>query len=393
MQITVFEIVNKLRFILRRTSETSALDAQVLVAHHMQKSRSWVLAHPETVLTDTEYENIMGSAQRLEHSEPLPYVIGQWEFYGLEFIVTPDVLIPRPETELLVERAVRWLQLHPSKRRVVDVGAGSGCIGISILTQIPDAHLVMADISAKALATARLNVAKHGLLGSVDVRQSNLLAKVSQYSDLVCANLPYIPTSALNGIPVARSEPPVALDGGGNGLKLISRLLKQAKSRLDPGGLILLEIDPDQATQVIQLANKYYPSDTIHIYQDLSGRDRCVEIELHYMLLHLCQGKDWLASQAHGDYRPASLANEGFIHCSLENQIMEVANRYYADVPDMVVLWIDPQKLESQVRWEKSGATYYPHVYGPINLEAVSAVTDLRLEPDGSYQMLFDNPD
>ncbi len=393
MQITVQEIVNKLRLIIQHSSETSALDAQVLVAHHLQKSRSWVLAHPETVLTDIEYESVMHSAQRLEQGEPLPYIIGHWEFYGLEFIVTPDVLIPRPETELLVERAVRWLQLHPSKRRVVDIGTGSGCIGISILSQVTDAHLVMADISAKALAIARLNADKYGLLDRVEIRRSDLLAKVSPYSDLICANLPYIPTSALNAMPVARSEPPVALDGGDNGIKLITRFLKQAKSRLDPGGLILFEIDPAQATQVIQLAQKHYPYDTINIYQDLAGKDRCIEIELHYMILHLCQGKEWLDCQAQGDYRPASLANEGFIHCSLENQIMDVASRYYADVPDMVVLWIDPQKLESEVRWEQSGATYYPHVYGPINLDAVSAVTDMRLGHDGSYQMLYDNPD
>ncbi len=388
MEITVQEILEKLSQAFQPHSETAALDAQVLVAHHLGKPRSWVLAHPEATLTGSEYKVILHSSQRIEQGAPLPYVIGHWEFYGLDFIVTPGVLIPRPETELLVERAIRWLKHHPHKRRVVDVGTGSGCIGVSIAHHVSAAQVVLADISAKALKVARSNAEKHGLLGSVETQRSNLLAALGGHFDLVCANLPYIPTQALESLPVAKSEPRLALDGGQDGMKLFARFLEQTKRQLDPGGLLLFEIDPGQSSHVLHLVHKFFPAEKVRILQDLAGRDRCVELELRYAILHLCERRDWLGSQGQGEYRPASLETEGFIHCSQEYQVIEVANRYYAGVPDMVVLWIDPQKLASEIRWEMSGETYYPHVYGPINLEAVDRITDLRLENDGKYRFV-----
>ena len=110
MEITIQEIQAQLSQQLHQSSETASLDAQVLLAHYLEKPRSWILAHPEARLTKTQYDNIIQAVDRLMHGEPLPYVIGHWEFYGLDFQLTPDVLIPRPETELLVERAINWLQ-------------------------------------------------------------------------------------------------------------------------------------------------------------------------------------------------------------------------------------------------------------------------------------------
>lgn len=386
MEITVHELLKQLKEQLDPLSDTALLDAQVLVAHHLEKPRAWLLAHPEALLNDAQYQRVLRSAQRLRDGEPLPYLLGHWEFYGLDFLITPDVLIPRPETELLVERAIGWLRCHPHKRRVVEVGTGSGCIGIAIARHIPDVHILMADRSPQALHVARLNLQKHGLVNRVKVKHSDLLTQIPGSFDLICANLPYIPTQTLEKLPVAKREPRSALDGGATGITLIERLLNQAKGRLHPGGLILLEFDPVQVENLIQIARQCYPGSNVHIVQDLAGRDRCLEFELPYAILHLCRRQAWLNSQATGEYRAESLELEGFIHCSLPEQITDVANRYYQGVPDLVVLQVDPHKLTSEIRWEKSDQAYYPHVYGPINPEAVDRVTNIQLNSDGTFR-------
>jgi len=388
MGITIQELLPQLSQQLHQISETGTLDAQVLLAYCLEKPRTWILAHPEAAVNNTQYNNIIQAAGRLMHGEPLPYVLGHWEFYGLDFLVTPDVLIPRPETELMTERAIKWLQLHPHKRKAVDIGTGSGCIGISLAKHIPDLHIVLTDISSEALKVARLNGEKHGVLDRLEFHRSNLLDRISSpfAFDLICANLPYIPTQTLEELPVAEREPRLALDGGLSGTKVIKRLLKQAKSQLTPGGLMLVEIDPAQCDQVISLAQKHYSFSKVQILRDLSGRDRCLEIELRSTIFHLCQRQDWLKNQTRGIYQPDSLASEGFIHCSQFKQIIEVANRYFKAVPDVVLLTIDPEKLTSEIRWEKVGTTYFPHVYGPINLEAVDLVIDLEPDTDGIYR-------
>ena len=388
MEITIQKILYQLNHQFEAHSDTAKLDAQVLVAHHLGKPRSWVLSHPEAVLSTGEYENILQSSRRLQAGEPLPYVLGHWEFYRLDFLLSPKVLIPRPETELLVERAISWLQLNPHKRKVVDVGTGSGCIGIAIASHIPDVEGLLIDISARALDVARFNVAKHALQDRLQLQQANLLNNIPASFDLICANLPYIPTQALAALPVARSEPRTALDGGLRGLKVIKRLVKEAASKLNEGGLILLEIDPGQREMLLQLAGKQFPGAKVSIFQDLSGKDRCVAIEQRYLIYHLCQRQDWLKSQASRAYQADSLEHEGFIHCSKIDQVIGVANRYYQGVPQMVMLTIDPQKLTSIIHWEISGNEYYPHVFGPINVDAVIQVVDVRPESDGVYRCI-----
>src|SRR5215208_6439974 len=135
---------------LTAVSDTPALDASVLIGHVVNKPRTWVMAHPELSLTTEQQNHLDHSLARLEHGESFPYVLGHWEFFGLEFEVTPDVLIPRPETELLVEKAIVWLQRSPERRRVVDIGTGSGVISISIAINVPNAQVLGTDISKKA---------------------------------------------------------------------------------------------------------------------------------------------------------------------------------------------------------------------------------------------------
>lgn len=388
MPSTVQELLHHLTQQFSHSSETASLDAQVLISHHLERPRTWILAHPEAELTDLQYKEILQSARRLEQGEPLPYIIGHWEFYNLDFWVTRDVLIPRPETELLVERAIRWLQIHPHKRRVVDVGTGSGCIGIAITKHVLDVQMILADRSDQALKIASLNVDKHGLHGKVHLIHSNLLDNVPGRFDLICANLPYIPAQVLDNLSVARREPLLALNGGEDGLKFIRLMIQQTKRHLDAGGLLLLEIDPTQCHQVMQIASKYLPLASVRIWQDLAGHDRCIEFEQHHWIFHLCRRQDWLKSQESGAYLPASLAIDGYIHCSPPSHILEVANRYYKNIADVIILWIDPKKLTSELRWEKVDDVFYPHVYGPINLEAVLRVIDLTPDSDGSYRAL-----
>lgn len=388
MEITIQELLPQLSRQLHQFSETANLDAQVLVAHTLEKPRTWILAHPEAPLNTTQYNKIIRAANRMEHGEPLPYVIGHWEFYGLDFNLTPSVLIPRPETELLVEQGIKWLRLHPPQHKVVDVGTGSGCIGIAMAKNIPDLRLLLTDISLEALSVAKINAEKYGLLDRLEFLQADLLDGVPGPFDLICANLPYIPTPKMRKLPVSDREPRLALDGGLSGTEVISRLLGQAKGQLVSGGLMLLEIESSHGDEVKTLAKYHYPASKVQILKDLSGLDRCVEIERPNLIVHLCRRQEYLRSQKHGIYRSKLLDREGFIHCSQPEQMLEVANRYYQGFPDTVLLWISPDRVTSEIRWESSDGARFPHIYGPINLDALISITDLKPDVDGTYRVI-----
>jgi len=154
------QVLDQVRERLQGVSETAFLDAQVLLAHVLGRNRAWVMAHPEATLTLEQRNQLKIALERLIVGEPLPYVLGCWEFYGLEFAVTPAVLIPRPETELLVEQALVWLEQHPGRRLAADVGAGSGCIAVTLARKIPDLEVLASDISLEALRVALIYVVR-----------------------------------------------------------------------------------------------------------------------------------------------------------------------------------------------------------------------------------------
>lgn len=388
MEVTIEEIQLQVLEQLHQVSETASLDGQVLLAHFLQKPRSWILAHPESLITQTQYESICRAVDRLLHGEPLPYVIGHWEFYGLDFHLTPDVLIPRPETELLVERAIDWFRNHPTRRKAIDVGTGSGCIGISLAKHIPGLHLVMTDISSQALDIARENGGKNGVLDQLEFKLTNLMDGIVGSFNLICANLPYIPTSVLMTLPVVEREPRSALDGGKSGTELIGRLLEQGKHHLVSAGLILLEIESSQGNEVNALAHTIYPLSKVRLLKDLSQRDRCVEIERPDLLVHICPRGEWLLAQRAGEYHDPSLEQDGFIHCSQPEQVLDVANRFYHGVADLVLLWLDPENLASNILWEYVDGSLFPHIYGPINLDAVLSTSDLLPDPSGEFSSI-----
>ena len=265
-------------------SDTPALDASVLVAHILNKPRTWVMAHPELDLTSEQLKNLDDSLTRLERGESFPYVLGHWEFFGLDFDITPDVLIPRPETELLVEKAIAGLQESPVRRTIADVGTGSGAIAVTIAVNVPDTRILATDISHKALEVAQKNAIKFEVNRQIDFLQCDLLPPhiaslpTEHHFDLICANLPYIPTSTLRKLPVFGREPTLALDGGEDGLELIRRLLNIALEWLAPNGMILLEIESTRGVQALNMAGDLFSEASIHLHQDLAGQDRLLEI-------------------------------------------------------------------------------------------------------------------
>ena len=273
------------------SSDSALLDAQGLLAHALKKPRTWLLAHPEAPLTRKQADGIEACVQRLEAGEPLPYVLGRWEFFGLEFEITPEVLIPRPETELLVEAALRWLRERPEQRSALDVGTGSGCIAIALAANIPDLQVLATDISSTALKVARRNAKRLGVAGRVQFTRCDLLPwqdtldpesglTLAPAWDLVVSNLPYIPTASLQELPVYGREPALALDGGPDGLSLIRRLITLAPTILAPGGTLLLEIEASEGSAALSLAYDVFDSASIHLHQDMAGHDRLLEVQV-----------------------------------------------------------------------------------------------------------------
>ena len=271
---------------LSLVSNTPELDARVLLANILDKSRTWVEAHPETPLTQFQLAAVKKALARLEAGEPLPYVLGHWEFFGLDLEINSNALIPRPETELMVEQAIKWLRAMPERRTIADVGTGSGCIAVAIAKNIYDTKIMATDISRPALELARRNARRHNVGKRIDFVQCDLLPPhpypfpTDLHFDLICANLPYIPTQTLQGLRVYGREPTLALDGGVDGLDLVRRLLHIAPEWLAPNGMILLEIEASQGMSTVSLAYDAFDNVEIHLHQDLAGQDRLVEIKL-----------------------------------------------------------------------------------------------------------------
>lgn len=271
-------LVESIRQRLKSHSDTPYLDAQVLLGEVLQKPRSWILSH-QPDLNESQRAQINQMVDTVQQGIPLPYVIGHWEFYKLDFKLSPSVLIPRPETEFIVEKAAAWLKLHPTLRWAADVGTGSGCIAVSLASLIPDLNLIASDISSQALNTAVENARIHQVDDRVSFVQMDLLTGVRTKFDILLANLPYIPTDKLKQLAVFGQEPRIALDGGSEGLDYLERFLSQVKTRLSSNGLVCLEIDETRGKESKALANTHFPTAAISLEKDLSGLDR-------YLFIH-----------------------------------------------------------------------------------------------------------
>jgi release factor glutamine methyltransferase len=260
-------------------SETPFLEVQVISAYILAQSREWVIAHPDYQLTPAQVDQLDSVLNRLVKGEPLAYITGQRSFYGLDFIVSPAVLIPRPETELLVEEAIQWLEANPHRRSAVDIGTGAGIIALTLADTFIDLKMTGLDISDDALKIARENAAFNHLQDRINWQKNDLLTNIEGSFDLILANLPYIPTQVLNSLEVIKYEPRLALDGGTDGLQLIRRLLEQIPGHVRPGGAIFLEIESTLGLQVQKIAKDHFPHAKIELQNDFANLPRLVRIE------------------------------------------------------------------------------------------------------------------
>lgn len=256
--------------------ESAENTSLVLLSHVLDQPKSWILSHGEYELKPEDTHTLQTNLDQSLQGVPLPYILGYWDFYGRTFEVTPDVLIPRPETELLVEKALNHTQKQ-DQPLIVDVGTGSGIIAISLAADLPSATVLALDLSLAALRVAQRNALKINQT-QVHFIQSNLLEPFHVAFDLICANLPYIQTNTLNNLEVARWEPQLALDGGESGLNVIEKLLQQSRSRLASPGVILLEIESSLGEVTLAAAKDVFPKAHIQLIRDLAGHDRIVEI-------------------------------------------------------------------------------------------------------------------
>lgn len=260
-------------------SSTPRLDAQVLLCHLLHVEKVYLVAHDDRVLSDEEAVAYQKLVERRAMGEPIAYILGTKGFYGLEFIVTPAVLIPRPETEHLIDAALQWAG-GKSSLIAVDIGTGSGAIAVTLANLMPQAVVHAVDISQVALDVARQNVARHEV--SIHLHQGYLaqpLIDAAIRVDLLLANLPYIRHAELSYLKVSQQEPHLALDGGADGLDLIRALLCQIPDVCHPGALILLEIGAEQGQAVANLAAALNPR-SVEILKDYAGHDRVLRIEL-----------------------------------------------------------------------------------------------------------------
>ena len=274
---------------IRETNQTlevagipdARLEAEVMVMTVMRMTRQNIFAEQESEVPANSAQDLAGIvAQRLERT-PLAYILGYREFYGINVVVTPDVLIPRPETEGIVEHTLFMALMGMETREltIADVGTGSGAIAVNLAIHLPAARIYAVDVSEPALDVAAYNIRAHSVADRVRLGHGDLLEPLPEPVDLIVANLPYIPTSRIGTLqPEVQQEPQMALDGGPDGLELVRRLMAQAPEKLNSPGIILLEMDPEQFPAAEALALEQFPDAEITAEQDLSHRNRIMVI-------------------------------------------------------------------------------------------------------------------
>ena len=275
-------------------SATPMLDAELLIAHVLRIDRSGVLAHPEAPLSGAQEAAIASAVDRRAAGEPVAYIRGLKEFYGLAFAVDRRVMIPRPETELVVDLAVGWIaaRLTSAPRpagtpplRVADVATGSGAVAVALAATLrrrgflPHVDLLASDLSEDALAVAVENGVAHAVADRIRFRHADLLPSNEPAFDLVLANPPYVPSGDLPDLPVAASfEPSIALDGGPDGLGLVRRLIGLLPAALDPAGAAMIEFGAAQESALREEVAASLTGWSSAIHLDLAGLPRVLEL-------------------------------------------------------------------------------------------------------------------
>jgi len=265
--------------------ENSCIEARMLLGHITKLSPVQIYTRTEQALSQEQERALQELVKRRLRREPTAYIVNRREFYGIDFYVDSRVLIPRPETELLVDAALKFFKngtYLPSQPLIADIGTGCGAIAISLAINLPQSKIYATDSSYSALEVARLNCEHHKVTRRVTLLQGNLLEPIPETVDLIVANLPYIKSSELENLSpeITRFEPKTAIDGGKNGLECIHQLLGQAGEKISHWGCLLLEIGQNQEQDVIRLIHSLLKKVSFTFISDLNGINRVVKIDL-----------------------------------------------------------------------------------------------------------------
>jgi release factor glutamine methyltransferase len=277
---TIGEAVHAAAQRLREAAEEDArLEAEVLLAHATGVDRTHVLArlHDQLAVEDTRaFDTLIA---RRAAREPLAYIVGRREFYGIDIICAPGALIPRPETEMLVDLALEEIERRGRDVRIVDVGTGSGAIAVAIAANAPDMRIVASDASDAALAIARRNVEAHGLAARVTLRRASLLEDAGM-CDVIVANLPYVSEREWAELQpeIREHEPRESLVGGETGAEVIEQLIAQAPAHVAASGVLAAEIGETQSERLLSCARRFYPDADAYGMKDFAGRDRVLVV-------------------------------------------------------------------------------------------------------------------
>jgi release factor glutamine methyltransferase len=261
------------------------LEAEVMVMDVMRMPRQSIFAEQESQVSEQQQQSLNAIVERRLTREPLAYILNYREFYGVNLLVNPDVLIPRPETETMVEHALFMALMGMESRELViaDIGTGTGAIAINLAIHLPAARIYATDAYDATLDVAAYNIRMHNVTDRITLLKGDLLEPLPEPVDVIAANLPYLPTDRIPTLqPEVQWEPIAALDGGPGGIDLIGRLLKQAAAgdRIKPHGVILLELDPEQIPEARLLATNGFPDAEITVEPDLAGLDRLLVVSL-----------------------------------------------------------------------------------------------------------------
>jgi len=279
--VTLKQALSRAREILSASNiEDAPLECELLLRHTLNISRPQLYLNLNRELSPKQEGTFWKLMGRRLNGEPTAYITRHREFYGLDFYVDTRVLIPRPESETLIEKALNQAQNHPVSA-IADIGTGCGAIAISLALNLPQVKIYATDVSASALEVALINCQRYGVTDRIYLLQGDMLDPVPEPVDLIVANLPYVRESELPQTCSANFEPMLALNGGSDGLEKISQLCHQVSDKINTHGCLLLEIGQGQGRAVTTFLHNLFPSAKIEVTPDLSGMDRVVSVTLN----------------------------------------------------------------------------------------------------------------
>lgn len=264
--------------------DSPSATARSVLSRAANRPREWLVAHDDELPEPDMLALAQQLIERVLAHEPMAYILGDREFYGLPFVVDARVLIPRPETEMLVEAALTHLRTCATADKtdveLIDVGTGSGAVAIAVAAHMPNVRVAATDVSAEALDVARLNAQRNGAADRIQFIHADLLGEVPLRAQVITANLPYVTVEEIEALPpeIQAHEPRVALDGGSDGLALVRRLLNELNEHLAPGGMAVFEIGASQGSAALQAARDALPGWRISLEKDLAKLDRMLQV-------------------------------------------------------------------------------------------------------------------